>query len=159
MANVIQGDPVGQGRRIAIVASRFNELITGRLVDGALDTLVRQGVARDHVALVWVPGAFELPLACRWLAASGRYDALVALGAVIRGATSHYEHVCNQAARGVLDSGLSTSVPIAFGVLTCETLEDALERAGGSAGNKGAEAALAALEMAALRAVIDGRSA
>ncbi|HLU40327.1 MAG TPA: 6,7-dimethyl-8-ribityllumazine synthase [Planctomycetota bacterium] len=140
--------------RFAIVASRFNDTVTDRLVEGALSTFARHGFAREAVDLVQVPGAFELPLACRWLAETGRYAGIVALGAVIRGGTDHYHHVCTAAARGLLDAGLATGVPIAFGVLTCESLADALDRAGGSAGNKGIEAALAALDMALLRATL-----
>ena len=154
MTHVIRGRPDGTGKRIAIAAGGFNELITDRLVAGATDALVRQGVDQGDVTVVWVPGAFELPLACRWLAETGRFDGIVALGAVIRGATSHYDHVCNQAARGVLDAGIATSIPVGLGVLTCETGEQAMDRAGGKAGNKGADAALAVLEMLGVRAAL-----
>ncbi len=150
----IQGTVDGRGRRIAIVAARFNELVTDRLLAGTRDTLVRHGVAPDAIREIRVPGAFELPLACRWLAESGDVDAIVALGCVIRGATDHYEHVCNQAASGILGATVDTGVPIGFGLLTCDTLEQALERAGGKAGNKGTDAAMAALEMIGLRTAL-----
>ncbi len=156
MVGVIKGDLSGAGRRFGIAVARFNELICSKLLDGAVDALTRHGVNEDDITVVWVPGAFELPQTCRWLAESGKVDGVIALGAVIRGATGHYDHVCNQAARGVLDAGVSTSVPVAFGVLTCDTLDQALERAGSKAGNKGADAALAALEMAAVRRGLTG---
>lgn len=149
-------DVDGRGRRVAIVTARFNDQVTSRMHAGARDALLRSGVAADAIREVQIPGAFELPLTCRWLAQSGRVDAIVALGCVIRGDTDHYEHVCTQASRGILDTMLATGVPIGFGLLTCETLEQALDRAGGKAGNKGADAALAALEMAALRADLSG---
>lgn len=151
MPREIKAELHGAGRRIAIAVGRFNELVSERLMQGALDTLSRHGVADQDIALVRVPGSYELPQTCRWLAASGQYDAVIALGVVIRGATSHYDYVCGQAARGILDAGIATSVPVAFGVLTCETMEQALDRAGGKAGNKGADAAITALEMASLR--------
>lgn len=150
MVNVIQADLAGAGRRFAVAVARFNELVSSKLLDAALETLSRHGAHDDDVTVVWVPGSFELPVTCRWLADSGSYDAVIALGTVIRGATHHYEHICNQAARGILDTALATSVPVIFGVLTCDTLDLALERTG-SSGNKGAEAAEAALEMAAVR--------
>lgn len=156
MGKVIKGRIDGSGKRCAIVVGRFNDLVTDRLLHGAEATLVQLGVAADAIDVVWVPGAFELPLACRWLAETGKYDAIVAVGAVIRGATSHFDHVCNQSARGILDAGVATGVPIGFGLLTCETLEQALERAGSKGGNKGSDAALAALEMLAVRSAIDG---
>lgn len=144
----------GRGRRFAIVVGRFNEVVTSRLLQGAMETLTAAGVGGDDIATFWVPGAFEIPLACQWAAATGRFDAILALGAVIRGGTSHYEHVCNQAARGVLDVGLEASLPIAFGVLTCDTLELALARAGKGDDNKGTEAARAALDMLAVKAAM-----
>jgi 6,7-dimethyl-8-ribityllumazine synthase len=156
MSKVIEGDLSGKGRRVAIAASRFNELVTRRLVEGAIGMLARHGVAGEDVTTAWVPGAFELPLACRWLAQSGRFDAVIAVGAVIRGDTPHFDHVCEQAARGIADAGVATDLPVVFGVLTCDSLEQALERAGGKAGNKGAEAATAALEMIGLRRAIAG---
>ena len=133
--------------RFAIVASRFNLEIVDRLVVGAKEAFSKQGVAADAVDLAWVPGAFELPLIAQKLAASNRYRAVVCLGAVIRGDTDHYDYVCLAATDGVLRAGLSTGVPILFGVLTCDTDEQALDRAGGKAGNKGADVALAAIEM------------
>jgi 6,7-dimethyl-8-ribityllumazine synthase len=145
-----EGSLAGGGLRIAIVASRFNDLITRRLLDGALDTLRRSGVHDDDVDVAWVPGAVEIPVAAGRLAASGRYDAVVTLGAVIRGATSHYDHVCSMVASGVARVALDADLPVIFGVLTTDTIEQAIERAGTKAGNKGAEAAQAAIEMATL---------
>ena len=155
MVQVIETSPSGAGKRIAIAVSRFNEVVSARLLQGATRALLSQGTAESDIIVVWVPGSFELPLTCKWLADSGEFDAVVALGNVIRGATSHYEHVCNQAARGILDTGLATSVPIAFGVLTCETLDQALQRAGSTSGNKGADVAMAALEMISVKHRID----
>jgi 6,7-dimethyl-8-ribityllumazine synthase len=136
----------GGGLRVAVAVSRFNELVTERLLAGARDGLLRHGVDEESLAVVWVPGAFELPLVCKRLAASGEFDAVIALGAVIRGATDHYEHVAGQCAAGLQAAQLETGVPVVFGVLTCDTLEQALERAGAKAGNKGFEAALCAIE-------------
>jgi 6,7-dimethyl-8-ribityllumazine synthase len=144
------GTPTGAGRRIAVVASRFNESVTQPLVDGALDALTRHGVSLDDVDVVWVPGAWELPAAARVLLASERYDALVAVGAVIRGETPHFDYVAGEGARGLADAAAESGVPIGFGLLTCDTMEQALARAGGSHGNKGWDAAIAALEMAEL---------
>jgi 6,7-dimethyl-8-ribityllumazine synthase len=145
-----EGSLAGAGLRVAIVASRFNELIGRRLLEGALDALRRAGVAEDDVTVAWVPGAVELPLAARRLAASGGVDAVVTVGAVIRGETDHYDHVCRMAASGIASVSADTGVPVIFGVLTTDTLQQALERAGGKAGQKGAEAAAAAIEMATL---------
>ena len=142
------GTPTGAGRRIAVVASRFNENVTQPLLDGALDALVRHGVAADDIDVVWVPGAFELPVTTRTLLASERYDAVVAVGAVIRGETPHFDFVATEAARGISQAAQDAGVPVGFGVLTCDTMEQALERAGGTHGNKGWDAAIAALEMA-----------
>ena len=144
------GTPSGQGRRIAVVASRFNEPITTRLADGAMDALVRHGVAAADVDLVWVPGAWELPLAARRLVASDRYDAVVAVGAVIRGDTPHFDYVAGEASRGLSAVSAEFDVPVGFGLLTCDTMEQAEARAGGAHGNKGWDAALAALEMVEL---------
>jgi 6,7-dimethyl-8-ribityllumazine synthase len=144
---IIEGRPRGDGMRVGVVCARFNDLITERLLAGALDALRRHGVADDDVTVVWVPGAFEVPLAARSLAAAGEVQAVVCLGAVIRGATGHYEHVAGQAAAGIARAQLDTGVPVIFGVLTVETIEQAIERAGTKAGNKGAEAAVAAIEM------------
>ncbi|HEX2274273.1 MAG TPA: 6,7-dimethyl-8-ribityllumazine synthase [Acidimicrobiales bacterium] len=140
----------GEGMRVAVAASRFNELVTDRLVAGARDGLLRHGVDEASLALVWAPGAFELPLVARRLAESGDYDAVVCVGAVIRGATDHYEHVAGQCAAGLGRVALDTGVPVVFGVLTTDTTEAALERAGGKLGNKGFEAAVTAIEMADL---------
>ena len=144
------GMPDGHGRRFAVVASRFNESVTQRLVDGALDALVRHGVASDDVDLVWVPGAWELPAAARRLLASERYHAVVAIGAVIRGDTPHFEYVAGEASRGLAVASSDFDVPIGFGLLTCDDMAQAEARAGGEHGNKGWDAALAALEMADL---------
>ncbi len=149
----------GQGRRAAVVVSRFNETITQRLLDGALDALVRHGVAFDDVDVLWVPGAWELPFAVRRAAATERYDFLVALGAVVRGDTPHFDYVAGEASRGLAVASADFDVPIAFGVLTCDTMEQAEARAGGEHGNKGWDAALAALEMADLFDQVDGSSA
>jgi 6,7-dimethyl-8-ribityllumazine synthase len=141
------GTPDGHGRRFAVVASRFNEIITQRLVDGALDALVRHGAAADDVDLVWVPGAWELPAAARRLLAADRYDAIVAVGAVIRGDTPHFDYVAGEASRGLAAVAAEFDRPLGFGLLTCDTMAQAEARAGGEHGNKGWDAALAALEM------------
>lgn len=145
-----EGTLIGTGLRIAIVVSRWNELITNRLLEGALAGLRRHGVPEETIDIAWVPGSFEIPLACRRLAERGHYDALIALGAVIRGATTHYEHVAGAVTSGVAQVGLQTGVPCIFGVITTENIEQAIERAGTKAGNKGFEAATAAIEMATL---------
>ena len=150
MANIIEGNITAEGLRFAIVASRFNEFITSKLLEGALDMLRRHGAAEDAVDVVWVPGAFEIPLAAKKLAACGKYDAVICVGAVIRGATSHYDYVCSEVSKGVAQAGLSTGVPVIFGVVTTENIEQAVERAGTKAGNKGADGAMAAMEMANL---------
>lgn len=136
--------------RVAVVASRFNETIGKRLVEGALDGLRRHGVKNEDVFVAWVPGAFELPVAAKRIASSGEVDAIVCVGAVIRGETPHFEYVAGQAARGIADASIETGVPITFGVLTTEDTAQAAERAGGKLGNKGFDAALAAIEMASL---------
>ena len=148
--NVYEGRLGGEGMRVAVAASRFNELVTDRLVAGARDALLRHGVDEGSVTLVWAPGAFELPLVAQRLAESGDVDAVVCVGAVIRGSTDHYEHVASQCAAGLTRVALDTGVPVVFGVLTTETTEQALERAGGKLGNKGFEAAATAIEMADL---------
>jgi 6,7-dimethyl-8-ribityllumazine synthase len=142
-----EGSLRGDGVRVALACSRFNDLITDRLLAGANDGLVRHGVDAESITVVWVPGAFELPLVARRLAASGEYDAVIALGAVIRGATGHYEHVAGQCAAGLQRAQLDTGVPVIFGVLTTESVEQAIERAGTKGGNKGYESAEAAIEM------------
>jgi 6,7-dimethyl-8-ribityllumazine synthase len=138
----------GDGLRVAITCSRFNDFITERLLTGAQDGLTRHGVDASSIDVVWVPGAFELPLAAKRLAATGDYDAVICVGAVIRGATGHYEHVAGQCAAGIQQAQLETGVPVIFGVLTTDTVEQAIERAGTKAGNKGFESATAAIEMA-----------
>ncbi|GED12041.1 6,7-dimethyl-8-ribityllumazine synthase [Aneurinibacillus migulanus] len=150
MAKVYEGNLVGTGLRIGIVVGRFNEFITSKLLGGALDALKRHGVEENDVEVAWVPGAFEIPLFVKKMAESGKYDAVIALGTVIRGSTPHFDYVCNEAAKGVASIGLSTGVPTIFGVLTTDTIEQAIERAGTKAGNKGWEAAAAAIEMANL---------
>ena len=146
----IRGDLHSRGRRLAIAAARFNELVTRKLLEGALAALATHGVAVEDVDVVWVPGAFELPLVARRLAGSRTYDAVICLGCVIRGETVHFEHVAGQAAAGIREAGQTTGVPVTFGVLTTETLEQALDRAGGKHGNKGWDAATAAIEMSSL---------
>jgi 6,7-dimethyl-8-ribityllumazine synthase len=149
------GSPNGAGRRIAVVASRFNEDVVKKLVDGALDALVKHGVLYDDIDVVWVPGAWELPLAARWLLASERYDGVVAVGAVIRGETAHFEYISGEASRGLAAASVDTETPIGFGVLTCENDDQAEARAGGAQGNKGWDAALATLEMVDLQNRLD----
>jgi 6,7-dimethyl-8-ribityllumazine synthase len=151
----ISGSPVGAGRRVAVVVSRFNESVTRALVDGALDALVRHGVSFDDIDIIWVPGAWELPLAARHAMASDRYEAIVALGAVIRGDTPHFDFVAGEASRGLADASRDSEIPLGFGLLTCDTMEQALARCGGEHGNKGWDAALAALEMADLMSQLD----
>ena len=141
MANIIEGYISGKGLKFGIVAARFNEFIVSKLVGGALDTLHRHETADSDIDVAWVPGAFEIPLAAKKMAASGKYDAVLCLGAVIRGSTTHYDYVCSE---------VSTGVPTIFGVVTTENIEQAIERAGTKAGNKGADAAMAAMEMASL---------
>ena len=154
----IEGMLSGEGLRIGIVAARFNVFIVGRLVAGAEDALTRHGVKEEDMTLLWVPGAFEIPLAARTMAESGRYDAVITLGAVIRGSTSHYEYVCAEVSKGVAQAALETKKPVLFGVLTCDNIEQAVERAGTKAGNKGFDAAVSAIEMAnVLRAFSQGQ--
>lgn len=150
MANILEGQLTGAGLRVAIVAARFNEFITSKLVGGAVDTLVRHGADDGAIDIAWVPGAFEIPLLAQRLAASGRYDAVICLGAVIRGATPHFDYVAAEVAKGVGQVGLASGMPVVFGVLTTDTIEQAIERAGTKAGNKGADAAMAAMEMVSL---------
>jgi 6,7-dimethyl-8-ribityllumazine synthase len=140
---------------MAVVASRFNEPIVKKLVDGAMQALVETGVVFEDIDVVWVPGAWELPIAARWLLASERYDGLVAVGAIIRGDTAHFDYIAGEASRGLAAASADTETPIGFGVLTCDTDEQAEERAGGAHGNKGYDAAVAALEMADLRDRLD----
>ena len=143
----LEGKLVSQNIRIAIVAARFNEFITSRLVSGAMDGLIRHNVRQEDIQLAWVPGAFEIPLAASKMAKSGRYDAVICLGAVIRGATSHYDYVCNEVSKGIAAVSLESGIPVMFGVLTTENIEQAIERAGSKAGNKGYDCAEGAVEM------------
>ncbi|UOY89646.1 6,7-dimethyl-8-ribityllumazine synthase [Bacillus glycinifermentans] len=148
--NKIEGHVIGTDLKIGIVVSRFNDFITSKLLSGAEDTLIRHGVKAEDIDVAWVPGAFEIPLIAKKMAETKKYDAVITLGTVIRGATSHYDYVCNEAAKGIAQSSMSTGIPVIFGVLTTDTIEQAVERAGTKAGNKGAEAAAAAIEMANL---------
>ncbi|HCZ0198333.1 TPA: 6,7-dimethyl-8-ribityllumazine synthase [Staphylococcus aureus] len=145
-----EGKLIGKDLKVAIVVSRFNDFITGRLLEGAKDTLIRHDVNEDNIDVAFVPGAFEIPLVAKKLASSGNYDAVITLGCVIRGATSHYDYVCNEVAKGVSKVNDQTNVPVIFGILTTGSIEQAVERAGTKAGNKGAEAAVSAIEMANL---------
>lgn len=150
MSKTFSGDLIGTELTIAIVASRWNDLMVNKLIEGARDSLVRHGVKEGNIDLAMVPGCFELPLAALKLAESGRYDAIVCLGAVIRGATPHFDYVAGEAAKGIAQVSNTTGIPATFGVLTCDTIEQAIERSGSKGGNKGVEAALAAIEMANL---------
>lgn len=142
-----EGNLVSENIRVGIVAARFNEFIVSRLLSGCRDTLLRHGVREDDISLAWVPGAFEIPLIASRLAASGKYDAVIALGAVIRGSTSHYDYVCSEVSKGIANAALGSGLPVLFGVLTTDTLEQAIERAGTKAGNKGSQCAEGAIEM------------
>jgi len=153
---VYEGHLMGQGLKFGVVVGRFNEFITNRLLSGALDTLKRHGVADDDIEVAWVPGAFEIPTVARRMIGLGRFDAVVCLGAVIRGATPHFEHVANQVSRGVAKISLDSGVPVTFGVILADSIEQAIERAGAKAGNKGGSAAEMAIEMANLLKGISG---
>ena len=144
---IYEGKLVSEGIRVGIVAARFNEFIVSKLLSGCEDGLLRHGVRSEDITVAWVPGAFEIPLAAQAMAKSGKYDAVITLGAVIRGATSHYDYVCAEVSKGVANVSLNTGVPVLFGVLTTDTIEQAIERAGTKAGNKGAECAQGAIEM------------
>ena len=143
----LEGKLVAKGMRVGIVAARFNEFITSKLLSGAMDGLVRHDVQEEDIHVAWVPGAFEIPLIASKMAGSGKYDAVICLGAVIRGSTSHYDYVCNEVSKGIAAVGLDSGIPVLFGVLTTENIEQAIERAGTKAGNKGYDCALGALEM------------
>ena len=146
--HILEGKLVApQGMRVGIVASRFNEIIVNKLLGGAVDGLVRHGVEEDKITAAWVPGAFEIPLAAQRMAQSGKYDAVICVGAVIRGDTSHYDYVCNEVSKGIAQVSMSTGVPVLFGILTSENIEQAIARAGSKAGNKGYDCALSAVEM------------
>lgn len=155
---VWQGNYTGEGLRIGIVASRFNEFITSKLLEGAVDCLLRHGVRAVDIEVVWVPGSFEIPLVAKELAASDRFQAVICLGAIIRGATSHFEYVAAETAKGIAQAAIATSVPVIFGVLTTDNIEQAVERAGTKAGNKGFAAAESALEMANLMRSLRGNN-
>ncbi len=148
--NVLEGKLIAEGLKIGIVAARFNEFITSKLVSGCMDGLVRHGVKEDDIVLAWVPGAFEIPMVAKRMAASEKYDAVICLGAVIRGSTSHYDYVCAETSKGIAMASMETNVPVIFGVLTTDTIEQAIERAGTKAGNKGYDCAMSAIEMANL---------
>ncbi|MFC5714135.1 6,7-dimethyl-8-ribityllumazine synthase [Thalassorhabdus alkalitolerans] len=150
MGNIYEGELVGTGQKIGIVVGRFNEFITSKLLSGAENTLKRHGVNEENIDIAWVPGAFEIPFAAKKMAETGKYDAIITLGTVIRGSTPHFDYVCGEAAKGVGSLSLQTGIPVIFGVLTTDTIEQAIERAGTKAGNKGAEAAVTAIEMANL---------
>ncbi len=146
--NLIEGKVVApKGMRVGIIASRFNSFIVEKLLEGAVDGLIRHGVEEDDIDAVWVPGAFEIPLIAKKLADSGRYDAIICVGAVIRGSTTHYELVVNETAKGIAQAGINSGVPVMFGVITTENIEQAIERSGSKAGNKGYDCALGAIEM------------
>lgn len=142
-----EGNLVSQGIKIGIVAARFNDFIVSRLIGGCEDTLLRHGVRAEDISLAWVPGAFEIPLIASKMAKSGKFDAVIALGAVIRGSTSHYDYVCSEVSKGIANVSLNSNVPVLFGVLTTDSIEQAIERAGSKAGNKGSECAQGAIEM------------
>ena len=145
--NTFEGKVVSSGIKVGIVASRFNEFITSKLVAGAMDGLIRHDVNEDDVDVAWVPGAFEVPLIAKKMAGSGKYDAVICVGAVIRGSTSHYDYVCSEVSKVIASVSLSSGIPVMFGILTTDTIEQAIERAGTKAGNKGYDCALGAIEM------------
>ena len=151
-----EGNLVAQDMKVGIVVARFNEFITSRLLGGALDGLKRRGVEEEHIHTAWVPGAFEIPLIASKMAKSGSYDAVICLGAVIRGSTSHYDYVCNEVSKGIAAVSLETGVPVMFGVITTENIEQAIERSGSKAGNKGFECAEGAVEMVNLIRSLEG---
>jgi 6,7-dimethyl-8-ribityllumazine synthase len=150
MTNIFEGELLGKDLKIGIVIARFNEFITGKLLSGAKDALTRHGVAEEDVDIAWVPGSFEIPLVAQKMAQSKKYNAVVCLGTVIRGATPHFEYIAAEVSKGIANVGLNTGVPVIFGVITADTLEQAIERAGTKSGNKGFDAAVSAIEMANL---------
>ena len=150
MVKTIQGNLLGKGLKVSIVQSRFNDFITSRLLEGAMDSLIRHGASADDIDVAWVPGAMEIPVVAQRLAMSKKYDAVICLAAVIRGGTPHFDHVCNSITRGVGTISLQTGVPVIYGVITSDTIEQAIERAGTKSGNKGFDAANSAIEMASL---------
>ena len=145
--NVLEGKLTARGMKIGIVVARFNEFITSKLLSGCVDCLLRHEAADEDITVAWVPGAFEIPMAAKKMAESGKYDAVICLGTVIRGATPHFDYVCAEASKGIAQVSMQTGVPVAFGVLTTETIQHAVERAGTKAGNKGVDCAMAAMEM------------
>lgn len=147
MPKVLEGKLISKDKRYGIVVSRFNEFISSRLLDGALDALTRHGVKDEEIVVAWTPGSYEIPVVAKKMASSGQYDAVIALGAVIRGSTPHFDYIASEAAKGVAMVGLDTGVPVMFGILTTDTIEQAVERAGTKAGNKGYDAAVGAIEM------------
>ncbi len=150
----LEGNLIAEGLKFGIIAGRFNEFIGGKLIQGALDALKRHGVKEEEIELAWVPGAFEIPLVAKKMAASKKYDAVICLGAVIRGSTPHFDYVSNEVSKGIANASLETGIPVIFGVLTTDTIEQAIERAGTKAGNKGYDAAVTAIEMANLLRII-----
>jgi 6,7-dimethyl-8-ribityllumazine synthase len=150
MAKIIEAGLRAEGKKFGIIVSRFNDFITGKLLDGALDALIRSGAKDDDITILKVPGAFEIPLAAQIMANKGNYDAIICIGAVIRGATTHYDYVCAEVSKGIASVSLEANIPVMFGILTTETIEQAIERAGTKAGNKGFDVALGAIEMANL---------
>ena len=153
--NTFEGKLVSNDMKIGIVAARFNEFIVSKLIGGAMDALTRHDVKEENIDLAWVPGAFEIPLIAQKMADSGKYDAVICLGAVIRGATSHYDYVCNEVSKGIAQVSLNSGIPVLFGVVTTENIEQAIERAGAKAGNKGYDSAMAAIEMVNLIKTIE----
>ena len=150
MSNQYQGNLIGEGLRIALVVSRFNDFITGKLLEGAKDALSRHGVKQDDIDIAWVPGSFEIPLVAKKMAQTGKYDAVICLGAVIRGGTPHFDYIAAEVSKGIATVGLEAGLPVTFGVITSDTLEQAIERAGSKMGNAGFNAAVNAIEMANL---------
>lgn len=148
--NIYEGNISGKGLKFAVVVARFNNFITSKLLDGALDALKRHETPEENISVVWVPGAFEIPLVAKKLASSKKFDAVICLGAVIRGATTHYDYVCNEVSKGIAQVGLQSGVPTIFGIVTTENIQQAIERAGTKSGNKGFDAAISAMEMANL---------
>lgn len=154
MGQVLEAQLIGTDLKIGIVVGRFNEFINAKLLGGAMDGLKRHGVSEDYIDVAWVPGAFEVPFIAKKLADTKKYDAIIGLGTVIRGSTSHYDYVCNEAAKGIANVGLTTGVPVIFGIVTTENIEQAIERSGTKSGNKGYDAAVSAIEMANLNSLI-----
>jgi len=150
MTKIIEGELLAKDLKFALIVSRFNNFITSKLLDGAMDAIIRHGGSEENIEIVWVPGAFEMPVAAKKLAETKKYDAIICLGAVIRGATPHFEYIASEVAKGLANISIDLTIPISFGVLTTDTLEQAIERAGTKAGNKGFDAAMSAIEMANL---------